>query len=62
MVREMVEADHISFIYEMRNLLNTSEKTVKFKIKNEKYVQFVIEKANGISKVYVTIKPCQQLS
>ena len=32
-VHEMVEADRNSFVYEMRYLLNTSRKTVKFKIK-----------------------------
>ena len=61
-VHEMVEVDCNSFVYEMRFLLNASEKTVKFKIKNGRNVQFAIEKANGILKVYVTIKPSQQSS
>ena len=58
----MVEADRNSFVYEMRSLLNAFGKTVKFKIKNDRDVQFAIEKANGTSKVYVTIKPYQQSS
>ena len=59
-VHEMVEGDRNNFVYEMRSLLNAFGNTVKFKIKNDKDVQFAIEKANGILKVYVTIKPCQQ--
>ena len=62
MVHGMVEADRNSFIYEIRSLLNTCGKTVKFKIKNDRDVQFAIEKANGILEVYVTIKPSQQSS
>ena len=42
-VHEIVEADRNSFVYEMRYLLNASGKTVKFKIKNDKDVQFAIE-------------------
>ena len=60
-VHEMVKADRNRFVYEMRFLLNASEKTVKFKIKNDKDVQFTIEKANGILEVYVTVKPSQPL-
>ena len=59
-VHEMVEADHNSFVYEMRSLLNTFGKTIKFKIKNDINVQFMIEKSNGILEVYVTIKFFQQ--
>ena len=58
----MIEANRNSFVYEIRSLLNASGKTVKFKIKNDKDVQFTIEKANGIPKIYVTIKPCKQSS
>ena len=60
MVHEMTEADRNSFVYEMRSLLNAFRKTVKFKIKNDKDVQFTIEKANGILEVYMTVKPSQQ--
>ena len=59
MVYEIVETDHNSFVYEMRSLLNAFGKTVKFKIKNDRDVQFAIEKANGIPEVYVIIKPYQ---
>ena len=58
----MVEADRNSFVYEMRSLLNASEKTFKFKIKNDRDVQFVIKKVNGILEVYVTVKSSQQSS
>ena len=61
-VHEMVEADRNSFVYEMRSLLNAFEKTIKFKIKNDRNIQFAIEEANDIPKVYVTIKPYQQSS
>ena len=43
-------------------MLNASEKTVKLKIKNDRDVQFVIEKANSILQVYVTVKPSRQPS
>ena len=56
-VHETVDANCNSFVYEMRSLLNAFGKTVKFKIKNDKDVQFTIEKANGILEVYVTVKP-----
>ena len=57
-VHKMVEADRNSFVYEMRFLLNVSEKIVKFKIENYRCVQFAIEKVNGIPEVYVIIKSC----
>ena len=59
-VHEMVEVDCNNFVYEMRSLLNASRKSVKFKIKNVRDVQFAKEKTDGILKVYVTIKPCKQ--
>ena len=59
MVHEMVGVDRNSFVYEMRSLLNASKKSVKFKIKNDRDVQFAIERANDILEVYVTVKPCQ---
>ena len=40
--------------------MNVFGKTVKLKIKNDRDVQFAIEKANGILEVYVTVKPSQQ--
>ena len=58
----MVEADRNSFVYEIRSLLNASRKIVKLKIKNDRDVQFTIEKANGILEVYVIVKPSQQSS
>ena len=56
-VHEMVETDCNIFVYEIRSLLNTSRNIVKFKIKNDRDVQFAIEKANGVPKVYMIIKP-----
>ena len=47
-VHEMVEVDCNSFVYEIKSLLNACGKTVKLQIKNDRDVQFVIEKANGI--------------
>ena len=58
-VHGMVEVDHNIFVYEIRSLLNICEKIVKLKIKNDKDVQFAIEKANGILEVYVIVKPSQ---
>ena len=61
-VHGMVEADCNSFVYEIRSLLNACGNTVKLQIKNDRDVQFAIEKANGILQVYVTVKPSQQPS
>ena len=61
-VHGMVETDCNSFVYEIRSLLNACGKTVKLKIKNNRDVQFAIEKANGILEVYVIVKPSQQPS
>ena len=61
-VHEIVEADRYSFVYEIRSLLNSFGKTVKLKIKNDRDVQFAIEKANGILEVYVIVKHSQQSS
>ena len=59
-VHRIVEADRNSFVYEIRSLLNACGKIVKLQIKNDRDVQFAIEKANGILEVYVTIKSSQQ--
>ena len=59
-VHEIVGATHNSFVYEMKSLLNTAEKIDKFKIKNDRDVQFVLGGIDGIPEVYVTIQPCQQ--
>ena len=62
MMHGMVEADCNSFVYKIRSLLNACGKTVKLQIKNDRDVQFAIEKAKGILQVYVTVKPSQQSS
>ena len=61
-VHGMVEADCNSFVYEMKSLLNACGKIFKFQIKNDRDVQFAIEKSNGILQVYATVKPSQQPS
>ena len=61
-VHGMVEADCNSFVYEIRSLLNAYGKTIKLQLKNDRDVQFAIEKANGILQVYMTVKPSQQSS
>ena len=61
-VHGMVEANCNIFVYEIRSLLNACEKTVKLQIKNDRDIQFAIEKSNGILQVYVTVKPSQQSS
>ena len=43
-VHEMVEVDCNNFVYEIKSLLNASRKIVKLKIKNDRDVQFAIEK------------------
>ena len=64
-VHEIVRANHNSFVYEMKSLLNIARKIARFKIKNDRDVQFVLREVVGISKVYVAVQPSppsQQLS
>ena len=54
MVHEIVCADPNKYVYELKSLLNINGKIAKFKIKNDKDVQYVLGKGNRILKVYVT--------
>ena len=41
-VHEIVCADRNSFVYEMKSLSNTIEKIARFKIKNDRDIQFAL--------------------
>ena len=55
MMHEIVGADRNSCVYEMKSFLNTTEKTARFKIKNDRDVQYAFGRANGIPEVYVIV-------
>ena len=55
-VHEIVCFDLNSCVYELRYLLNTNNKMVRFKIKNDRDVQYVLGQGDGIPKVYVTVQ------
>ena len=62
MMQEITCVDLISFVYELRSLLNKNDKIARFKIKNDRDVQYVLGEINGILKVYVTVQHSQQSS
>ena len=51
MLHEIVCADLNSCVYEIKSLLNTNATIARFKIKNDKDVQYVLGKGDGIPKV-----------
>ena len=59
MVYEIVCTDLNSFVYEIRSLLNTNGKIARFKIKNDRNVQYMLGEESEISKVYVIIQHSQ---
>ena len=62
MVREIVYFDLNSCVYELRYLLNTNGKMARFKIKNDRDVQYVLGEGDDIPKVYVTVQQSQHPS
>ena len=56
MVHEIICFDLNSCVYELRYLLNTNSKMARFKIKNDRDVQYVLGEWDGIPKVYVTVQ------
>ena len=61
-VHEIVCVDLNSCVYELRSLLNINDKIARFKIKNDRDVQYVLGERDGIPEVYVTIQHSQQSS
>ena len=59
-IHEIVCSDFNSFVYVMTALCNISCKIARFKIKNDRDVQFILGQAVDKPKVYVTILPSQQ--
>ena len=45
-VYEIVCVDPNICVYELRSLLNTNRKIARFKIKNDRYVQYVLDEGN----------------
>ena len=62
MVHEIICFDLNSCVYELRSSLNTNKKMARFKIKNDRDVQYVLGEGDGIPKVYVIIQQSQQPS
>ena len=56
MVNEIVYTDLNSCVYELRTLLNTNGKMVRFKRMNDRDVQYVLGDGDKISEVYITIQ------
>ena len=56
MVNEIVYTDLNNYVYELRTLLNTNGKMVRFKRMNDKDVQYVLGDDDRILEVYVTIQ------
>ena len=56
MVNEIVYTDLNNYVYELRTLLNTNSKMVRFKRMNDKDVQYVLGDDDRILEVYVTIQ------
>ena len=55
MEHEIICIDFNSCVYEIKSFLNTIVKIARFKIKNDRDVQYVLGKAVRILKVYVTV-------
>ena len=62
MVHKIVCVDLNSCVYEIKSMLNTNGKIAKFKIKNDKDVQYVLGEVVGILKVYVIVQHSLQPS
>ena len=56
MVHEIVCFDLNSCVYELRSLLNTNSKMTRFKIKNDRDVQYVLGERDDILKIYVIVQ------
>ena len=59
MVHGIIYVDLNSFVYVMTTLCNTGSKIARFKINNDRDVQYALGKAVDKPKVYVTILPSQ---
>ena len=59
-VHGIVCADLNSFVYVMTALCNIGSKIARFKIKNDRDVQFILGQAIHKPKVYVIVLPSQQ--
>ena len=57
MLHKIVCTDLNSCIYEIKSLLNTNGKIARFKIKNDRDVQFVLGWAVDQPKVYIRVLP-----
>ena len=56
MVYEIVCVDPSKGIYELRYLLNTNDKIIGFKIKNNRDVQYMLREESEILKVFMTVQ------
>ena len=56
MVHEIICVCFNSCVYELRSLFNTNDKVARFKIKNDRNIQYVLGEEDRILEVYVTIQ------
>ena len=61
-MHEIVGTDCNSSVYEMKSVLNTARKIARFKMKNDRGIQFALWGVDGKSKANVIVQPCQQPS
>ena len=59
MVHKIVGAVPNKTVYEFKSLLNTNGKMIRFKIKNNENVQYVLGERNGILEIYVAVQHSQ---
>ena len=59
MVHEIVCVDLNSCVYGLWSLLNTNDKIARFKIKNDRDIQYALGERDKIPKVYVTVQHSQ---
>ena len=56
MVHEIVCSNLSKYVYELRSLLNINGKIIRFKIKNDRDLQYVLRERNEILELYMTIQ------
>ena len=56
LMHRIVHANPNFFVYNTRSLFNTHEKIVRFKIENDKDLQFVLKVGNDVYEIYVTVE------
>ena len=56
LVHKTVRADLNYFVYDIRTLYNTHGRNVRFKIKSDRDLQFVLKVRNTVNELFVTVE------